>query len=104
MIACKQERESAGLDAFEFHRKARTVRLVAERVRGRADAPHDIGPVAFTTRVALAPLHAVMRDLRTLCAAGVTDEDSQRQVGRLTGEACRGLGRELGDPAPHRMA
>jgi hypothetical protein len=104
VMARKQERECARLDAFEFHHKARTVRLVAEWVRGRAGASNDIDPVAFATRVALAPLDAVIRDLRALCTAGVTDEDWQRQVERLTGVAYRDLVSEFGDPAPHRMA
>ncbi len=104
VMARKQERECARLDAFEFHHKARTVRLVAEWVRGRAGASSDIDPVAFATRVALAPLDAVIGDLRSLCAPGVTDEAWQRQIDRLSGEAFRGLVSEFGDPAPHRIA
>ena len=104
VMARKQERECARLDEFEFRHKARTVRLVAEWVRGRAAAPEGLDPVACATRVALAPLDAVIHDLRGLCGPDVTDDAWQRQIERLSGEAYRDLVSELGDPAPHRMA
>jgi hypothetical protein len=94
--------ESARLDEYWFRHRARTVRLLAEALAGRAAAPLD--PAAWARRVAEEEDAALHADLRARLAEPVADAEWDRLVAAAGAEARRQLVAEYGNPDPHRLA
>ncbi len=102
VMARKQEHECARLDDFEFRRKARAIRLLADRIC--AAGASDVDPAAEASRLALESFERVADRLRHRSAAGFSDPQWRREVARALDEARRSLILQVGDPAPHRLA
>ena len=90
----KQEVESARLAEFDYRWRARTMRLLAERL----DPALSGGEMAAET--ARRDDEAILADL----AERYPEAEVTKLYDRARAEARRALVEELGDPTPHRLA
>jgi hypothetical protein len=88
----KAEVESARLDHFEFRQRARTFRLLAERIGA---SPDDL-----VRRIAVEPDEAILDHVQTIRP----DLDVRELYTECREEARRQLIAEIGDPTPHKLA
>jgi hypothetical protein len=104
VLVRKQERECARLDEFDFARRARTVRKVAEWVRERCADPARLNVMEMVGRITMMDDWTIFAALRAHLAQPILDDDWHRLVGGFAAIAETQLIEERGDPRPHRMA
>lgn len=90
----KQEVETARLVDFEFRQRARTMRLLAEAL--------GLEPATLVRAVAEKGDQPILEDLAE--ATGLSPSVIAEHYAASRARARAGLIRELGDPAPHRLA
>ena len=95
-MAKKGEFESARLADFEFRRRARTFRLMAERIGREADPARVVGMIAQRDDDAILKELAERFPQYAQQLASLYDQCSA--------EARMQLIKERGDPTPHRLA
>lgn len=103
----KQENECARLDEFNFRRRARALRLLAEALPGRVDPALVPASADLVARIAIDDDETILADLaiRLTTAEGpFTRLALRRLYERVREQAHLQLVEELGDPTPHALA